>query len=100
MSARIFRENDMAGDRSNQKVQVFVRLKPAVLDVQGKAVEGVAHRMGFDKVQNVRVGRLIEFEVPSGADAQSIADRLASTMLGNPVIESTEVVIPGERNRK
>jgi phosphoribosylformylglycinamidine synthase PurS subunit len=76
-----------------QKVQVLVRLKPGVLDVQGKAVEGVAHRLGFEQVTNVRVGRLIEFEVPSGTDASTVADRLAATMLGNPVIETTEVVL-------
>lgn len=81
----------MAATKSTQKVQVFVRLKPAVLDVQGKTVEGVAHRMGFENVENIRVGRLIEFEVPSGADAQGIGERLAATMLGNPVIENTEV---------
>ena len=79
--------------KETQKVQVFVRLKPAVLDVQGKAVEGVAHRLGFETVQNIRVGRLIEFEVPAGADGKAIGERLAATMLGNPVIENTEVRI-------
>ena len=76
-----------------QRVRVSVRLKPAVLDVQGKAVEQVVHRMGIDAVSNIRVGRLIEFEVAPGADARELGERLAAAVLGNPVIENTEVEI-------
>lgn len=70
------------------KVQVF--LKPGVLDVQGKAVENALHGLGWADVQNVRVGRTIEFEVADGdaekakAQVKSMCDKL----LANTVIES------------
>ena len=48
------------------KVQVF--LKPGVLDVQGKAIEGALHGLGFGGVEHVRVGKTIEFDL-SGQDA-------------------------------
>jgi len=93
MTADLFMTTQKNSIKRTQRVQVFVRLKPAVLDVQGKAVESVAHRLGYENIENIRVGRLIEFEVPAGADAKAIGEKLAATMLGNPVIENTEVLV-------
>ena len=45
------------------KVKVHVFLKPGVLDVQGKAVEGALHGLGWTGVTNARVGKLIEFDL-------------------------------------
>lgn len=70
------------------KVQVF--LKPGVLDVQGKAVENALHGLGWADVQNVRVGRTIEFDV-AGGDAEKVKSEVKSMcdkLLANTVIES------------
>ena len=75
------------------KVQVF--LKPGVLDVQGKAIEGALHGLGFPGVDHVRVGKTIEFDLPEGdrgaaeADVKAMCERL----LANTVIESYRVEI-------
>ena len=75
------------------KVQVF--LKPGVLDVQGKAIEGALHGLGFAGVSNARVGKTIEFDIAGDdrakaeADVKSMCDRL----LANTVIESYRVEI-------
>ncbi|CAN5166710.1 hypothetical protein BH09PSE2_BH09PSE2_01210 [soil metagenome] len=45
------------------KVKIEVFLKPGVLDVQGKAIEGALGGMGFAGVSDVRVGRLITLEL-------------------------------------
>lgn len=69
------------------KVEVF--LKPGVLDVQGKAIEGALHGLGFGAVSDVRVGKTIEFELAAAdraaaeAEVKSMCDRL----LANTVIE-------------
>jgi phosphoribosylformylglycinamidine synthase len=74
-------------------VEVF--LKPGVLDVQGKAIEGALHGLGFPGVSDVRVGKTIAFELPDGDKAQaelqvrSMCDRL----LANAVIESYRVEV-------
>ena len=72
-------------------VQVF--LKPGVLDVQGKAVESALHGLGWPGVGNVRVGRLIEFDL-DGSDpevAQAEVKAMCDKLLANPVIEGYRV---------
>lgn len=75
------------------KVQVF--LKPGVLDVQGKAVEAALHGLGWADVQNVRVGRTIEFDVADGdaAKAEIEVKAMCDKLLANTVIESYRVEI-------
>ncbi|MGZ0188434.1 MAG: phosphoribosylformylglycinamidine synthase subunit PurS, partial [Alphaproteobacteria bacterium] len=56
------------------KARVAVRLRPDVLDPQGKAISQALTTLGFDGVGNVRQGKLIEIELenvdPSAAEAQ------------------------------
>lgn len=77
------------------KAKVHVTLKPGVLDVQGKAIEGALHGLGWDDVANVRVGKTIEFDVaatePAQAEAQAKA--MAEKLLANLVIESFRVEV-------
>jgi phosphoribosylformylglycinamidine synthase PurS subunit len=75
------------------KVQVF--LKPGVLDVQGKAIEGALHGLGFGGVEHVRVGKTIEFDVADGDAAKAEADvkAMCEKLLANTVIESYRVEI-------
>jgi phosphoribosylformylglycinamidine synthase len=77
------------------KAKVHVYLKPGVLDVQGKAIEGALHGLGWSDVANVRVGKTIEFEV-SGTDkakAEAEAKAMAEKLLANTVIESFKVEV-------
>ena len=55
------------------KVRVSVQLKPGILDPQGKAVEQGLHGFGFE-VEHVRIGRLIEMDVP-GTDPADVKAR-------------------------
>lgn len=75
------------------KIQVLVRLKPGVLDVQGKAVEHGIKELGFSDVSNVRMGKVIELEIsaPSADEARAKADEICKKLLVNPIIENYEV---------
>jgi phosphoribosylformylglycinamidine synthase PurS subunit len=75
------------------KVQVFVRLKPGVLDVQGKAVSGGLLKLGFDQVKDVRIGKLIELEVEESDQerAKETAAAMCEKLLVNTIIESYEI---------
>lgn len=75
------------------KVQVF--LKPGVLDVQGKAIEGALHGLGFGGVDHVRVGKTIEFDLAGGdaAKAEAEVKAMCERLLANTVIESYRVEI-------
>ena len=81
------------------KAKVHVYLKPGVLDVQGKAVEGALNGLGQNEgwhgVSNVRVGKLLEFDL-DGADQEAARGELKAMcekLLANTVIESYKVEI-------
>jgi phosphoribosylformylglycinamidine synthase len=77
------------------KAVVHVFLKPGVLDVQGKAVQSALHGLGWEDVDNVRVGRVIEFDL-TGEDAtgaRARVDAMCQRLLANPVIEGYRVDI-------
>ena len=75
------------------RAKVHVFLKPGVLDVEGKAVEGALHGLGFDGVGGVRVGKTIEFDLADGNAATAEADvkQMCERLLANTVIESYRV---------
>ena len=77
------------------KAKVHVFLKPGVLDVQGKAVEAALHGLGWDGVENVRVGRLIEFDLGEGdrAAAEAQVKAMCDKLLANTVIEGYRVEV-------
>ena len=54
------------------QVRVLVRLKPGVLDPQGRAVHHALEGMGFAGVTDVRIGRLIELDLADGTDEATI----------------------------
>lgn len=72
-------------------VRVHIFLKPGVLDVQGKAVEGALNGLGWTGVSNARVGKLIEFDMPGATEAE--VKRMCETLLANTVIESYRIEI-------
>ena len=77
------------------RAKVHVFLKPGVLDVQGKAIEGALHSLGFSDAANVRVGKTIELDVKSDdpAAAKAEATSMAERLLANTVIESYRVEV-------
>ncbi|WP_239310003.1 MULTISPECIES: phosphoribosylformylglycinamidine synthase subunit PurS [unclassified Frankia] len=71
------------------RVVVDVMLKPEILDPQGQAVLTALPRLGVTGIVSVRQGKRFELEVDGAADADALAriERLASSVLANPVIE-------------
>jgi phosphoribosylformylglycinamidine synthase PurS subunit len=60
-----------------------------VLDVQGKAVENALHGLGWSGASNVRIGRVIEFDLASRdrAAAEAEVKAMCEKLLANTVIE-------------
>ena len=76
------------------KVKVHVFLKPGVLDVQGKAVEGALQGLGWNGVSGARVGKLIEFDLDDAVvDKEAEVKRMCETLLANTVIESYRIEV-------
>lgn len=69
------------------RVKVYVTLKPSLLDAQGKVVQGALLNLGYDNVQEVRIGKYIELTVADGSDIQTQVNEMCQKLLANPVIE-------------
>lgn len=79
----------MAAD-VHHKARVEIFLKAGVLDVQGKAIEGALHGLGFPGASNVRMGRLITLDLATSdrAEAEAEVKAMCDRLLANAVIES------------
>lgn len=77
------------------KAIVTVNLKAGVLDPQGKAINHALHNLGFDRVNDVRAGKVFELDItaPDAATAKAQAEEMARKLLANTVIESFKVEI-------
>jgi phosphoribosylformylglycinamidine synthase subunit PurS len=71
------------------KARVHVRLKPGVLDPQGKAIGNALAALGFTGIGEVRQGKLIELDLAESdpARARTQAEAMCKELLANPVIE-------------
>ena len=72
------------------KAKVHVMLKNGVLDPQGEAVRHALGAMGFDGVQGVRQGKVIELDLAEDATEAQVKD-MCEKLLANTVIESYSV---------
>jgi phosphoribosylformylglycinamidine synthase len=72
------------------KARVHVMLKNGVLDPQGEAVRHALGSMGFDGVQGVRQGKVIELDLADGTDESAVRD-MCEKLLANTVIESYQI---------
>jgi phosphoribosylformylglycinamidine synthase PurS subunit len=70
--------------------KVFVTLKKSILDPQGKAVEQGIHSLGFDSVENVRIGKYVEMDIDTNSreDADRMTKEISEKLLANLVMES------------
>ena len=76
-------------------VKIEVKLKPVVLDPQGKAVLNALSGLGFSGVSDARVGKVVELTM-EGESADEVgrkADEMCRKLLSNPVIEDSSVEI-------
>lgn len=72
------------------KARVHVMLKNGVLDPQGEAVRHALGTLGFDGVEGVRQGKVIELDLADGTPEATIDD-MCEKLLANTVIESYRV---------
>ncbi|MDZ4181786.1 MAG: phosphoribosylformylglycinamidine synthase subunit PurS [Candidatus Cloacimonadaceae bacterium] len=71
------------------KAKIFVRLKPSVLDPQGKAVSNSLHSLGYADVLDTRVSKYIEitFDSVDEARVRKQTEEICDTLLANPNTE-------------
>jgi len=74
------------------KARVHVMLKNGVLDPQGEAVRHALGSLGFEGVDGVRQGKVIELDLADGTTEAVIGD-MCEKLLANTVIESYRVEV-------
>ncbi len=75
--------------------KITVTLRKSILDPQGKAVEHGIHSLGYEKVEDVRVGKFIELAVDTATrkEAEEVTREVCKKLLANPVMEDFSFVI-------
>lgn len=70
--------------------------KTSVLDPQGAAVRDAMRQLGWAEVEEVRIGKMMEIELPDAAAPDEEKWReLCRDLLSNPVIEDYELTLVG-----
>lgn len=81
------------------RFDVLVRVMPraSLLDPQGQAVGHALDTLGFDGVEDVRVGKALTFHLdrPDAAAAERDARSMCERLLANPVTEDFTIEIAG-----
>ena len=75
------------------QAQIYVTLRPSVLDPAGTAVQSGLKHMGYDQVEQVRIGKYIEviLTAESKTAAAGQLDLICDQLLANPVIENYRI---------
>ncbi len=75
--------------------KIFVRLKPNVLDPQGKAVSNSLHQLGYSSVVETRISKFIEITFDSD-DLDLVTaevERICNDLLANPNTETYDYTV-------
>jgi phosphoribosylformylglycinamidine synthase len=72
------------------KSKIQVTLKESILDPQGQAVHHALDKLGFNKIQSVRIGKYIEIEssLKDKVELERQTKEMCEKLLINEVIES------------
>ncbi|MBE9117444.1 phosphoribosylformylglycinamidine synthase subunit PurS [Lusitaniella coriacea LEGE 07157] len=70
--------------------RIYVTLRPSVLDPAGVAVQSGLQQMGYEGIEQVRIGKYIEVKLNAAdeAEANQQLDEMCDALLANPVIEN------------
>ena len=71
------------------RARIHVKLKPGVLDPQGKAIGNALKGLGYAGIGEVRQGKLIELDLAESdpVRARDQIQAMCKELLANPVIE-------------
>ena len=69
--------------------RIYVTLKPGVLDAQGDTVKSALKTLGFNGIEDVRIGKFLVIRVDGNAREQATTqiEEMCRKLLANPVIE-------------
>ncbi len=71
------------------KARVYITLKKSVLDPQGETVKHALAALGFNSIDEVRMGKYVELSLNTASkkQAEQKVQQMCQQLLANPVIE-------------
>ncbi len=74
------------------QANINIMPRPELLDPQGKATQHGLSNMGFDNIDNLRIGKRIflEIEAADQKEAEAKVDEACKKLLANLIMESYE----------
>ncbi len=79
------------------QAHIYVTLRPSVLDPAGTAVQSGLVQMGYENVEQIRIGKYIELKLQAidEATAREQVELICDRLLANPVIENYRFELEG-----
>lgn len=80
---------------AHYEAHITITLRPSILDPQGKATSHALDQLGFDSVEDVRIGKHIRLriEADSPDDARRTATEACEKLLANQVMEDFSIEV-------
>ena len=77
------------------KASIHIKLRPSILDPQGKATHHALENLGFTSVDRVRMGKYVEIWVDEASEeeARRVAVEACERLLANPVMEDFQITL-------
>ena len=77
------------------KAEINIMTQEQILDPQGKVVTQSLNSMGMNTIENVRIGKHIEFilEAQSEVEAHNLVDDSCKKLLANLIMENYSFVL-------
>ncbi len=75
------------------KATISITLRPSILDPEGKTVHHALTNLGYDEIDQVRMGKRAEvwIDEEDEEDARQVATEACEKLLANPVTENFEI---------
>jgi phosphoribosylformylglycinamidine synthase len=77
------------------KATISITLRPSILDPEGKTVHHALTNLGYDSIEQVRMGKRAEVwvDTDSEEEARRVAEEACEQLLANPVTENFEIAL-------
>ena len=71
------------------KATIYITLRKSILDPKGKATLHALHSLGYNSIEEARIGKYMELTVQANSeeDAKNVVDEACKKLLANLVME-------------
>jgi phosphoribosylformylglycinamidine synthase len=73
------------------RYEIFVTYKEGIFDPPGATAERALQNLGYDEVDEVRIGKYIQLSVADGDGEGARVQEMCDKLLANPVIEDYRI---------